>query len=231
MQWKQSERLTAPQKPQILEYLEQILDQANVNRFDNAAANWNSNPQVQLRAEKMIEKISQEVSLSPVLNILDYGCGTGTLTVLLAERAGKVTAVDSSAGMLDVLKQRIEQQQINNISIVNCDYSDKMFAELGEFDIAVSVMTLHHIREPEKFATAVYDAVKPGGCIIVGDLDEEDGSFHEDKTGVYHSGFRAEQLKEILASAGFTDIRIEKAYTMVKFDKEFPVLMAIGVKR
>jgi hypothetical protein len=56
--------------------------------------------------------------------------------------------------------------------------------------------------------------------LLIADLDREDGSFHEDPTGVEHHGFDRDWMKQSLKEAGFANIEIETAHTIQKPAKD-----------
>jgi hypothetical protein len=60
----------------------------------------------------------------------------------------------------------------------------------------------------------------PGGRLALADLDLEGGRFHADKLGVFHSGFDRAALAQIVATAGFDQVRTETAAEVVKPDDQ-----------
>lgn len=206
----------------------------NINRFNKVASKWDENPQRLKMAKNIVERMAQETSFDTSASVLDYGCGTGLVSLELAKLVGHITGVDASAGMLDIMNQKIAEAHIPNINTVECEYSDSVFAKLGPFDIAVSSMVMHHIDNPDQFVSALYNVVSPSGHVLIADLDEEDGSFHEDMTGVHHKGFSRDRFIETLTVAGFTGIRVTEAHTMTRETpsgpKDYTILLAIGTK-
>ena len=64
---------------------------------------------------------SRDLMLSQIdgdTTVLDIGAGTGSWTILLARQARQVTAVDPSPGMLEVLRENVEAEGLNNVTIV-----------------------------------------------------------------------------------------------------------------
>jgi SAM-dependent methyltransferase len=56
--------------------------------------------------------------------VLDIGCGPGTLALPLARQVKQLTALDFSAAMLDILKKKAAQSQLNNISCHQLAWED-----------------------------------------------------------------------------------------------------------
>jgi 2-polyprenyl-3-methyl-5-hydroxy-6-metoxy-1,4-benzoquinol methylase len=94
---------------------------------DNAAGYWNrraptfSNP---LRTSTYTKDLLKRMDLHRNYSVLDIGCGSGIMAIPLAGIVKKVTALDISTGMLDILKERTEKKGINNIRILNRDWTE-----------------------------------------------------------------------------------------------------------
>jgi SAM-dependent methyltransferase len=84
-------------------------------------------------------------------NVLDLGCGPGTLTIPLLESARSVTAVDSSPGMLQVLKKCAREKELKNLVCVNRTWRDavlgKDFQEHYEVALASNSINLLGLKE------------------------------------------------------------------------------------
>jgi len=89
--------------------------------FDKEAATWDENPGRVKMANNVANTILDAISLKNTMKVLDFGCGTGLLTLRLQPFVASITAVDSSAGMLEVLNRKIESQNITNITTEHLD--------------------------------------------------------------------------------------------------------------
>jgi ubiquinone/menaquinone biosynthesis C-methylase UbiE len=102
---------------------------------------------------------------------LDIGCGTGSFTRLLAQRAERVRAIDLSPEMIRIARARSEQ-------IPNIDFqvADVMTLPLParHFDCIVSIATLHHLPLGEMLAR-MKAALRNNGVLLVLDLFEPEG--------------------------------------------------------
>jgi tRNA (cmo5U34)-methyltransferase len=106
------------------------------------------------------------------LEVLDVGAGYGAVSeeVLKAFPAARVTLQDYSRPMLDRARQRLADRS-EQLSYAVCDLTDPSWPQQvgGTFDLAVSAIALHNLRDPEKiFACyrAIHDLLKPGGCFL-----------------------------------------------------------------
>ena len=100
--------------------------------------------------------------------VLDIGCGSGTTTLMLAERAGPnglALGIDLSRPMLDVARRRAAAA--NSIAqFVEADATDFPF-EQGRFDLAFSQFGVMFFADPTEALANVRRALKPAGRLIV----------------------------------------------------------------
>lgn len=86
-----------------------------------------------------ISMMLDRIDLRPGWTVLDVGCGPGALTIPLARKAGSVTALDISPGMLNRLKSQAESSGLTNIRCVNSSWQDAFAgSQLGSHDVVVA---------------------------------------------------------------------------------------------
>ncbi len=203
--------------------------------FDNAAATWDENPgRVKINRD-IGDAILRQKILTPDMDVLDFGCGTGLLTVRLQPFVRSVTGVDSSPGMLNVLNDKIAKLRLHNVKtmLVDMEKGQKL---TGSYQLVLCSLTLHHIPEIKPVLAQFYHVIAPKGYLCIADLDRDDGQFHEDKTGVFHSGFDRAVMRQYFAEAGFENITEETAAGVTKpsFNqgiREFTIFLMTGRKR
>ncbi len=196
--------------------------------FDARAREWDKNPLTIERTAVVAAAIRQAVTLEPTWHALEYGCGTGALSFALLPDLGRVTLIDTSAGMLTVLREKIVAAGVTNMQVVQRDLVNE--PNLGEhFDLIYSSMALHHVHDTRKILGVFHDLLKPGGRLAIVDLDTEDGSFHDRGGFDGHCGFERAALGALCEEAGFVDVRFVTAHTMVKesagVKREYPVFL------
>ena len=202
--------------------------------FDKEAASWDEHPVRVKLAEDVAQAITKQVVLTSDMDVLDFGCGTGLLTLNLLPLVRSITGVDSSQGMLDILQMKIAKLQLNNLHPLLFDL-DKDAPLTGNYDLIVSNMTLHHIKEVKSLLQQFYNITAAGGYLCLADLDLENGQFHADNTGVFHFGFDRTTLRRLFTEVGFTDVRDCDAAEVLKPGdngemKRFSVFLLIGKK-
>jgi len=204
------------------------------SRFDEAAAQWDNNPGRVNLARAVGEAIGRAVPFQPDWRALDYGAGTGLLTLNLQPRVASVVALDSYMGMLEKLMQKLAAAAITNVQTRHWDLEAKPFPEI-DFDLVVSSMTLHHLRNVPLVFSRLAEILKPGGWLAVSDLDTEDGSFHGQAEDVFHHGFARGQVAEWLANARLRWVSVTDAHCMSKPDstgqvRTYGVFLAVAQK-
>jgi len=174
--------------------------------FDTVAASWDTNPVRVKLAHDVVRAIRETIPLRPDMDVLDFGCGTGLLSLGLLPMVHTITGVDSSQGMLDVLEGKIREQQFSTMKICRADpeHGDPL---PGQFDLVVSSMTFHHIQRIEPLLDSLFAAIRPGGRIAIADLDCDNGKFHDSPEGVFHNGFDRCIMKNRFERAGFVALR------------------------
>ncbi len=204
-------------------------------RFDKAAATWDEKPKRRELAAAIVTAMQEVLPLSREMEALEIGCGTGLLTCELAGHLKSIVATDTSRGMLAVLAGKIASLGVDNVEARRLDLlADPGLAAAG-FDLIYSAMTLHHIKETGPFLAACFGHLRPGGILALADLEEEDGSFHDDMTGVAHCGFAGADLADLAASCGFSEIQFRTVHRMVKEKAggqvaDYPVFLMTAVR-
>jgi cyclopropane fatty-acyl-phospholipid synthase-like methyltransferase len=173
------------------------------------------------------QTILKEVSFSKEMNILDFGSGTGLLLSEIAPYVGEITAVDISSAMNDVLHSKKEEIKCS-LQIVQMDLTKKSLEQ--KFDAIISSMTIHHVEDVLSLFKKFHSLLKDNGIIALADLDTEDGSFHTEDTGVFHTGFDREDFVQMVKKAGFKDIKIQNASTIEKPNNNYSVFLLTATK-
>jgi tRNA (cmo5U34)-methyltransferase len=199
----------------------------DTNRFDTEAATWDELPRRVALAEAVAAAIARSAGLPADVDVLDFGCGTGLLSLALRPLVRSVTGADASTGMLRTFREKLAARGVEDVETVLIDPAAEL--SLGrEFDLVVSSMTLHHVVDPVPLFRAFRRHLRPGGAVALADLDREDGSFHGDQADVHHLGFDRGEIASLLREAGFAEVATADAALTHKEGRDYPVFLLTG---
>jgi|SRR5581483_5069996 len=102
----------------------------------------------------------------PLGALAEFGCGTGYFTQALAARATNVVATDLSPGMLTLAEERTGAANVK-FQLEDCQRTS---FTAGTFDTAFLCLVIH-FTEPARTLAEMYRILKPGGMLIVVNLD------------------------------------------------------------
>jgi len=200
--------------------------------FDERARTWDDDPIKTERATAFAKTISEQVQPKTEMSALEFGAGTGLLSYQLKDDFGTIVLVDSSEGMIDVLKEKIAKEQLSHFVPLKVDLLEST-PDIGPFDAIYTLMTMHHIESLPEILKVFHRLLKPGGKLCIGDLVKEDGSFHGSGfTG--HKGFDKAELSKLLKEQGLEPFHYEIFYELERkrdnHSSKFPLFSLIAQK-
>lgn len=195
--------------------------------FSEKAKDFDGQESIIQNVDNIGQLVLKQLSFSKEMHIMDFGSGTGLLLSQIAPFVKEITAVDISASMNRVLQSKLNTIDCN-LQILQRDLTKETIGK--KFDAIISSMTIHHIENVQEIFNKFYSLLKDNGSIAIADLDEEDGSFHTEDTGVFHNGFNRNEFLQIAKNAGFTDLTIQTASIIDKPTGKYPVFLLTGKK-
>ena len=200
-----------------------------IEDFDSKSKTWDQHRYRIERAQIVADAIKMRIPLDQIKRALDFGCGTGLLGLNLVGMVKDIVFTDTSSGMLHEVDQKIKEKGIENASTLLLS-NGKIESS---FDLIVSLMVLHHIDNIDEQIKWLSDALEPDGYICLCDLDQENGSFHQEER-VPHNGFRRESIIGLMERNGVKVVESTTVYVNKKMigtrEHEFPVFMIVGRK-
>ncbi len=145
--------------------------------------------------------------LMPPVVMADLGAGDGSFSLLLARRAARVIAVDSSEKMLDVGRELAARHDVQNIEFRAGDM-EELPIDAATIDVAFFSQSLHHALHPAHALEEAARILKPGGRLVILDLAkhrfEEARELYADEW----LGFAEAELESMIERAGFANIDV-----------------------
>jgi ubiquinone/menaquinone biosynthesis C-methylase UbiE len=124
-----------------------------------------------LKEDRFKRMLVEQVALQPGHRVLDVGCGTATLTILLKQACAEaeVAGLDGDAKVLDLARTKIKATGLD-IALTQGLASEAPFPP-ASFDRVVSSLAFHHLATEDKRRTLkrVRELLKPGGEVHVAD--------------------------------------------------------------
>jgi ubiquinone/menaquinone biosynthesis C-methylase UbiE/DNA-binding transcriptional ArsR family regulator len=171
--------------------------------FESTAGQWDK-----LR-EELFGAASHLQALPGLLDerwaIGDLGCGTGHVAAALAPFVARVVAVDRSGEMLQAARRRLRDTP--NVDVRRGELESLPIAD-AELDAATLLLVLHHVADPAAALSEAARVLKPGGRLLIADMLPHDREDYRHQMGHVWLGFSDDQLRGVLAAAGFERIRI-----------------------
>ncbi len=202
------------------------------DKFNREASQWDENPQRKAVALAVAHAIIAETKPDKTMLALEFGCGTGLVTMEMAPLVKRLLALDTSMGMLSILKEKIERSGTANIetSCADLSLSSEAIVTDNAIDLIYGSMTLHHIDDTARFIIQTTKLLSSGGIIAIADLDLEDGLFHDNPLEKVHHGFDREELAANMNAAGLKVISFKTIYSFEKTNRSYPVFLVTAVK-
>ena len=144
--------------------------------------------------------------LMPPMVVADLGAGDGSFSLLLAQNATKVIAVDSSAKMIEFAREQAHRHHVRNV-----DYRLGDMEELPIDDAAVDLVffsqSLHHALHPDRAVREGARILRPGGRIAILDLAKHRFEEAREMYADEWLGFNEAELESMLQRAGLSKIQ------------------------
>jgi ubiquinone/menaquinone biosynthesis C-methylase UbiE len=148
--------------------------------WSRRVASWDHHAPAGL--EKVTSAVLACVTVRPGDQVVDLGCGTGQLSIPLAERGASVLAVDVSAQMIERLERKAMQRSLTDLEGLALPI-ESLALPAQSVDLIVTSYALHHLRDADKarLVAAAYQWLRPGGRLVVADMMFGRGGTSQDR--------------------------------------------------
>ncbi|NIK12270.1 class I SAM-dependent methyltransferase [Alkalibacillus almallahensis] len=170
--------------------------------FEQIAKRYD-NDKMQALAQVIIEQVRPVLHQHTSRSFLDYGGGTGLVSLELTDLVESVLLVDASSQMVGVAKEKVHQRNIENARVIQADFMQEKPSE--KVDTIFMSLVLIHIPETKTILQTLYDTLNDGGELVIVDFDKNENIDHPK----VHNGFKHNELKALLADVGFQSIDIQ----------------------
>jgi ubiquinone/menaquinone biosynthesis C-methylase UbiE len=143
--------------------------------------------------------------LLPPMVIADLGAGEGAFSLLLAQRAQQVIAVDNSDRMVELGSALARKQGVPALEYRKGDLEAVPIAD-GSVDLALFSQSLHHAMHPERAVAEAWRILKPGGRVAILDLVQHRFAEARELYADVWLGFSEVELELMLGKAGFGNV-------------------------
>ena len=129
-----------------------------------SACYWEDGTQDLDQAEaNALEITCQRAGIKNGMDVLELGCGWGSLSLWLATNYpdSKITSVSNSSSQRRYIEQQARQRQLDNLHVITSDMND--FAAPGTYDRVVSLEMFEHMRNYQELFRRINGWLKPGG--------------------------------------------------------------------
>jgi ubiquinone/menaquinone biosynthesis C-methylase UbiE len=116
-------------------------------------------------------ELFRRAGLRPGMRCLDCGCGGGDVSFELARLVGSdgfVLGIDIDELKLELARSEAADLRLGNVEFRRLSIDD---GELRDFDVVYARFLLTHLRHPERIVEWMWAALRPGGLLVVEDID------------------------------------------------------------
>jgi ubiquinone/menaquinone biosynthesis C-methylase UbiE len=146
-------------------------------RFDFLTRFYDPLVRLTVREGAFKTRLLDQASVTSGMDVLDLGCGTGTLALMVADRESGafVTGLDGDPAMLDRARTKAAAMRLD--VALDHGFSYDLPYDDASFDRVITSLFLHHLSAPDKLATLreVRRVLRPGGELHVADWGRPDG--------------------------------------------------------
>ncbi len=182
----------------------------NVKFWNRHAAKYAERPVAdQAVYEKKLAKTQSY--LKPTMQLLEFGCGTGSTALIHAPHVKHIRATDISINMIEIAKDKAKKQGITNIDF-EVSSIDELVVKDASLDAVLGLSILHLLKNKDSIIQRVYQMLKPGGVFITSTACLEDSMKFLKWIGpIGHvlgllptvNVFTVQQLEQSMLAAGF----------------------------
>lgn len=173
--------------------------------FDNVAHQWDT-MRKSFFPDSVRDKAVAVAEVKAGMTVADIGAGSGFLTEALLRSGATVIAVDQSEVMLDTMKAKFGEGGVVSYRIGE---AENLPIETEYLERAFANMYLHHVEHPSDAIREMARTLKPGGRLVLTDLDEHNFEFLRTEQHDRWMGFKRDDIRKWFAEAGLSNVSVD----------------------
>ena len=132
--------------------------------WDKIAEKYSKEPIADEAAYQKKLQVTQEY-LKPNMEVLEFGCGTGSTAIIHAPYVKHIRAIDFSSKMIEIAKAKAEAENIKNITFEKLTIDELTLSD-ESLDVVLGMSILHLLENKEEVIRKVAKMLKPGGIFV-----------------------------------------------------------------
>ncbi len=101
----------------------------------------------------------------PDMEVLEFGCGTGSTAIIHAPYVKQIQAIDISSKMIEIAQGKADAKNVENVTFYQSSISEFSVAD-RTFDAILGLSILHLLDNKEAVIAKVHKMLKPGGIFV-----------------------------------------------------------------
>lgn len=198
--------------------------------FDQVSPNWDT-----LRKSFFPDAIREKAILASNITegsvVADIGAGAGFITEAIKHLPISIVAIDQSSGMIEIMKKKFGHAP--NIKYLQTE-GEEISLPTESVDVALANMYLHHVNDPLFVISEIYRILKPGGRLVITDLDKHNHEFLISEHFDQWMGFERQDIRNWFITVGFKKISVdctEAKCATKSFDKDKEANVSVFIAR
>jgi ubiquinone/menaquinone biosynthesis C-methylase UbiE len=172
--------------------------------FDQVARQWDT-LRTAFFSDAVREKAYAVAGVRAGMLAADIGAGSGFITEGLLQRGVRVVCVDQSEAMLAEMRRKFPAADVD----LRLGEAERLPLADASVDAVFANMYLHHVERPAQAIAEMARLLKPGGRLVITDLDEHNFEFLRAEQYDHWLGFKREDVRAWFEQAGLVDVGLD----------------------
>lgn len=136
----------------------------SVKFWDKIAQSYSQQPIADEAGYQKKLQVTQKY-FKPDMEVLEFGCGTGSTAIAHAPYVKHIHAIDFSSEMIEIARSKAEANKIENVTFEKSTI-DELSVDSSTLDAVLGLNVLHLLKNKEEVIAKVYKMLKPGGIFV-----------------------------------------------------------------